>query len=213
MVLDSDLEQMSIMCEDHDMPFSLGFLSKETELWVQLTTVYEKNVIKGFSFYTLERLGGTPCIIIGSTSVARVAKRSTILKHMIKEQLKKAVMAFPDEDVLIGARLINFSGLEFFSNFVDLIPRLNHQSNGEEMAWGKRLATKYRVGAKGYDSKTSIIKGNGEPSSVIDFESLNPDKLDKNMKKLFVNVDSKKQDSLIIYGWAKSKYPLKHSGK
>lgn len=213
MVHDSELEAMSAMCEELDQPFSLGFLSKEAETWVQITRVFEKNILKGFSFYTLERLGGTPCIIIGATSVVYTSKRSTILKSMIKEQLKKAVMAFPDEDVLIGARLTNFLGLELFTGFVDLIPQPEHKSNGEEMAWGKRLATKYGIGVKGYDSATSITKGNGELSSVVDHKTITPDKLDKNMKKLFSNLDENKKDSLIIYGWAKVKYLLKHAGK
>lgn len=213
MVSDSELEEMSAMCEGLPQSFSLGFLSKEAESWVQLTRVSERNALKGFSFYTLERLGGTPCIIIGSTSILQISKRSTILKSIIKEQLKKAVMAFPDEDVLIGARFSKFLGTELFNNFVDLIPRPGHKSNGEEMAWGKRLATKYGIGAKGYDSTTSIIKGNGDFSSVIDYESLTPEKLDKKMKKLFANVEEKKRDSLIVYGWARSKYLLKHAGK
>ncbi len=212
-VHDLDLEEMAAMCEEQPQPFSLGLLSKETESWVQLTRVFEKGNLKGFSFYTLERLGGTPCIIMGATSITQVAKRSAILKHIIKEQLKKALMAFPDEDVLVGARLTDFLGLEVFTGFVDIVPRPGHKSSGEETAWGKRLATKYGVGAKAYDSSTSIVKGTGEPSAVVDFESLTPEKLDKSMKKLFKNLNSEKRDNIIIYGWAKAKYLLKNAGK
>ncbi len=204
LVSDSELEEMSDMCVELQQAFSVGFLSKEAESWVLLSRTYEKGALKGFSFYTLERLGGTPCVIMGSTSILRISKRHTILKQIIKEQKKRVAMAFPDEDVLFGARLTGFSGLELFSGLKDLIPRPGHKSNGEERAWGRRLAGKYGLGAKDYSPTTSIAKGDGGISCSVDYESLRLEKLDKSMKKLFTPLDGERGDSLIFHGWVKA---------
>ena len=210
---DSDLAEMAELTSDAKFGFSAGFLSKQAESWILLTRVREKGNLKGFSFHTLDRIGGTPCIIMGATYIEAIPKRSSIQKQIVTEQLKKALMAFPDEDVLVGARLIDFSGLELLDGFVDLNPHPSHKSNGEERAWGRRLAGKYGVGSADYDPSTSIVKGNGDLVPVVLHQSLKQDKLDGSMKKLFKNLNQDKLDSLIVHGWAKANYLQKRASK
>ena len=58
---DSDLDELASM-ED---AFSAGQLSKAKEDWVLITTARFGEALHGFTFATLERLGGTPCVLIG----------------------------------------------------------------------------------------------------------------------------------------------------
>ena len=79
-------------------------LSKQAEAWVLVTQARENDKLKGFSFSTLERIGGTPSVLIGLASIKRGSKRDTVLRAIIQDELRRAVLAFPDEDVLIGTR-------------------------------------------------------------------------------------------------------------
>ena len=101
---DAELAEMADMCAEGPHRYEVGLLSKQAEAWVLVTLARENGKLKGFSFSTLERIGGTPSVIIGVASVKRTAKRDTVLRGMITEQLRRAVLAFPDEDVLIGTR-------------------------------------------------------------------------------------------------------------
>ena len=41
--------------------------------------------LKGFSFSTLERIGGTPAVLIGLAEVGRNSKRDTILRALVHD--------------------------------------------------------------------------------------------------------------------------------
>src|SRR3982751_2013531 len=84
---DGELAEMADICADGPSRFEAGLLSKQAELWVLVTLARENGKLKGFSFSTLERIGGTPCVLIGVASVRRTAKRDTVLRGMITEQL------------------------------------------------------------------------------------------------------------------------------
>ena len=62
--------------------------------------------LKGFAFCTLERIGGTPCVLIGLASIARTTKRDTVLRALMTDLFRRAVLAFPDEDVLVGSSFL-----------------------------------------------------------------------------------------------------------
>jgi hypothetical protein len=89
-------------------------------------------------FSTLERIGGTPCVLVGLASIKRGAKRDTVLRAMVQDQLRRAVLAFPDEDVLYGTRFTTAAGFEAFRNLNEVVPRPDHRASGEERAWGRR---------------------------------------------------------------------------
>ena len=108
--------------------YEVGLLSKQAEAWVLITQARENGKLKGFSFSTLERIGGTPCVLIGLASVKRTAKRDTVLRAIMHDQLRRAVLAFPDEDVLVGTRFadaVRLRGLQARSN--DIVPRPDHK--------------------------------------------------------------------------------------
>ena len=101
---DAELGEMADICADGPAGYDVGLLSKQREEWVLITPAREGNKLVGFSFCTLERIGGTPSVLIGLASVKRNGKRDAVLRAIIGDQLRRAVLAFPDEDVLVGTR-------------------------------------------------------------------------------------------------------------
>lgn len=199
---DAELAEMADICADGPARFEVGLLSKQAEAWVLVSLAHEGNGLKGFSFCTLERIGGTPSVLIGLASIKRTSKRSSVLRAILADQFKRAVMAFPDEDVLIGTRFATASGFEAFRTLDDIIPRPGHKVTGEERAWGRRLAKRFGIETSAYDDKTFVATGDGSFPLSLDYESLEADKIDPEVVKLFKGVSSKRGDSLVACGWA-----------
>ncbi len=191
---DSDLDELASM-ED---AFSAGQLSKAKEDWVLITTARLGDTLHGFTFATLERIGGTPCVLIGLMSVRRSSKRDQVLRGLIGEAYHRALMAFPDEDVVVGCRFVNADGLEAFKDLRDVTPSPGSQAVGEERAWGRRLAKRFGVDAR-YDAKTFIAAGGSD--GYLDHESSKPDKLDPVVVEMFEAVPAAKGGVMVVYGW------------
>lgn len=192
---DGDLDEMASM----GGAFDIGALSKAKEEWVLSTVCRVDDKLHGFTFSTLERIGGTPCVLLGLMSVKRTSKRDTVLKGLMAEAYHRALMAFPDEDVVVGSRFVSAEGLEAFKQLDDLIPRPGHRAVGEERAWGRRLAKRFGVDAH-YDEQSFVVKSHGQ-SGFLDHESLKPEKTKADVAAMFANVDQKKAGSLIVHGW------------
>ena len=192
---DADLDEMASM----GASFDIGLLSKAKEDWVLNTTARVDGKLLGFSFSTLERIGGTPCVLLGMLSVKRGTKRDTVLKGLMTEAFHRALMAFPDEDVVIGSRFVAADGLEAFKSLTDIIPRPNHRAVGEERAWGRRLAKRFGVDAN-YDEQSFVVKSAGQ-SGYIDHESSKPEKINPDVAALFSKVPANKGGVLIVHGW------------
>ena len=129
---DAELVEMADLCAEGTHPHEVGTLSKQAEAWVLITQVRDEGKLKGFAFSTLERIGGTPCVLVGLASVRRTSKRDTVLRALVQDLLRRAVLAFPDEDVLVGTRLVAADGFEAFTNLDDIVPRPDHKASGEE---------------------------------------------------------------------------------
>src|ERR1035438_9268389 len=71
---DAELAEMADLCVDREPNFDIGFLSKQREEWVLVTHAREGAKLRGYSFCTLERIGGTPSLLIGLLLVDRNAK-------------------------------------------------------------------------------------------------------------------------------------------
>ena len=199
---DAELAEMADICADGPSRFEAGLLSKQAEAWVLITLARENGKLKGFSFSTLERIGGTPCVLIGLASVRRTAKRDTVLKAMMTDQFRRAVLAFPDEDVLIGTRFCDPAGFEAFKTLEDIVPRPGHKATGEERAWGRRLAKRFGIENGNYDDRTFVASGDGSYPCVLDHESLKPESISGDVREQFANVELGRGDSLIAFGWA-----------
>jgi len=201
---DAELEEMGNICAGGPARYDIGLLSKQRDEWVLITQARNNGVLQGFSFCTLERIGGTPSVLIGLATVKRTGKRQETLKAMMSDQLRRAVLAFPDEDVLIGTRFVDASGFDAFTAFMklqDVTPRPDHKPSGEDRAWGRRLAKRFGVETD-YDERAFVAKGDGSPACVLDHESAKADKISTEVKALFKGLDLANGDSLIAFAWA-----------
>ena len=200
---DAELAEMADLCAEGPLAYEVGELSKQAEAWVLVTLARDNGKLKGFSFCTLERIGGTPCVLIGLSSIHRTSKRDSVLRNVILDQLRRAVLAFPDEDVLISARFGEPGGFEAFRSLNDIVPRAEHKATGEERAWGSRLARRYGILNGAYDQRAFFAKGAGdELAAVFDHTSLKPEDLDPELVERFANVQADQGDSLVAFGWA-----------
>jgi hypothetical protein len=197
---DAELADMADICTDRPAGFDIGLLSKQREEWVLITQGREAGKLQGFSFCTLERIGGTPCLLWGLASIKRGSKRDTVLKAVTADQFRRAVLAFPDEDVLIGTRFIEPGAFQAFKGLEDICPRPSHRASGEERAWSRRLAK--RFGAEGrIDDRSFVVTGSGSPTGLFDFSPVKLDAVEQGVAELFETVDHDRGDVLIAFGW------------
>ena len=205
---DADLGEMADVSAGGGAGFEVGQLSKAKEDWVLAGTARLDGKLHGFSFATLERIGGTPCVLIGLVSVKRTSKRDTVLKAVMSEAYHRALMAFPDEDVLVGTRFVSPAGFEAFKALSDIVPRPGHKAVGEERAWGRRLAKRFAVEGT-YDEQTFRVRGAGNVASHFDHESLKPESADPAVVAMFKGLKPESGDCLIAFGWAMAEDLLK----
>lgn len=199
---DAELAEMADLAAEGPSAYDVGTLSAAKEDWVLITLARENGKLWGFSYSTLERIGGTPSVIVGLAVIKRVAKRDTVLRSIVNEQLRRAVLAFPDEDVLVGARFATVSGYDAYFSLVDIVPRPDYTATGEERAWGRRLAKRWGIESSAYDEHSFLVTGDGTFPEVLDHESAKPERIEAGFEEFFEKVDSDRGDALITFGWA-----------
>jgi hypothetical protein len=197
---DGELAEMADTVTDGPAGFDIGLLSKQAEEWVLVTQVRDGTRLQGFSFCTLERIGGTPCLLWGLASVRRTAKREQVLRALTADQFRRAVLAFPDEDVLVGTRFLDAGAFAAFKGLEDICPRPGHKPTGEERAWSRRLAK--RFGAEGrIDDRSFVVTGDGSTSGVFDYAAAKPESVPAEVADLLATLDAERRDVLIAFGW------------
>ena len=121
-LMDTDLDELASMGGS----FGIGAISKAKEDWVLFASARLENKLHGFMFSTLERIGGTPCVLLGMLSVKKTSKRDQILKGLMAEAYHRALMAFPDEDVVVGSRFVDSDALEAFKSLQNSLLQYTH---------------------------------------------------------------------------------------
>jgi hypothetical protein len=102
---DGELAEMADLSAGDSIGWEVGFLSKQREEWVLVTQVREQAKLRGYALATLERIGGTPSLLIGVAAFTKGRSANAALGAVMHDLYRRAVLAFPDEDVLVGARL------------------------------------------------------------------------------------------------------------
>ena len=197
---DAELAEMADLCVDREPNFDIGFLSKQREEWVLVTVAREGARLRGYSFGTLERIGGTPSLLVGLLLVERNAKSYQVLKALLHDQFRRALLAFPDEDVLLGARLNGPDGFRAFSGLTDIVPRQGYKPTGEDRAWGRRLAKRFGA-EKSIDDQTFVMTMAPGTYGCLDYVA-SKGSIPDGAAELFQGVDADKGQRLVAFGWA-----------
>src|SRR6516165_3864558 len=169
---DTELVEMADLCADRPPGYDIGYLSKEREAWVLITQAREGNKLRGYSFCTLERIGGTPSLLVGLALIDRNSRAEAALKGIMADQYRRALLAFPGQ-----------------------------KSSGEERAWARRLSKRFGCESR-LDDRTFVLKGDGGVAGGLDFVAPKvkiPDGVDGHFNGGF---DADKGDRLVAFGWA-----------
>ena len=86
-------------------PISDEELDRQVESFPLAVLASVEGDIHGVMLGSLERIGGTPSILWGLGVVRKGKHASATLKAMTGELTRRAAISFPDEDVLVAARL------------------------------------------------------------------------------------------------------------
>ena len=197
---DAELAEMADLCVDREPNFDIGFLSKQREDWVLVTHVREGNKLRGYSFCTLERIGGTPSLLVGLLLVDRNAKSDQTLKAILHDQFRRALLAFPDEDVLLGSRLTSPDGYRAFAGLEDVVPRLGLQADGRGPGLGPSSGQALRL--REVDRRQDLHHdGVARVRSVVSTTSPPRVQSPRVSRRSFA-VKPHKGQRLVVFGWA-----------
>jgi len=117
----------------------------------------------------------------------------------VGELYRRAAISFPDEDVLVAGRIAHPAAYALLGSLSDVCPRPKYTPNGEERAWGRRLARRFGCDGRYDDRSFKVKKGKGaEP--VLDTRHV---KLGGKAAVDLVGVlEPAKGEAMIAYGWA-----------
>ena len=197
---DVELAEMADLCVDRELKFDIGFLSKQREEWVLATIAREGARMRGYAFSSLERIGGTPALLVGLLLVDRNAKADQTLRTILQDQFRRALLAFPDEDVLLGSRLSTPDGFRAFNGLVDIVPREGYRPTGEDRAWGRRLAKRFGA-EKAIDDHTFVMTVAPGPVGCLDYVAAKGTVPD-GAERFFDGLEPEKGQRLVVFGWA-----------
>jgi hypothetical protein len=198
---ETELAEMADLCLGRAPYFDLPFLTEQKDQWVLVSQARENAKLRGYSFCTLERIGGTPSLLVGIALVDRNAKSDQTLKALIHDQFRRALLAFPDEDVLLGTRLTSPDGYRAFLGLEDIVPRPGYRPTGEDRAWGRRLAKRFGS-EKSIDDKSFIMAiDGGRPVGGLDYVVAKA-QIPDGAEDAFRGVKAEKGERLVVFGWA-----------
>ena len=167
--------------------------------------------LHGFSFSTLERIGGTPCVLHRHDERRRHSKRDQVLHGLMDEAYHRALMAFPDEDVVVGSRFVAADALDGFKELDEVTPQpgLAGGRRGAGVGSPARQAIRRR---QAYDEKTFVVTANGR-GGFLDFESLEAREDRAAHIARCSTASPPTGGSLIVYGWTMAEDLVKLGGR
>jgi hypothetical protein len=195
----AELDELSQVLRKAGSPLPDTTIDDQVERFSRVTMVMDEDEIHGFLFGSLERIGGTPCVLWGLGATAAVTEPGPVLEAMTTELYRRAAISFPDEDVLVAGRIAHPALYQLFGTLQEPVPRPGYRASGEDRAWGRRLAK--RFGCDGnYDDRAFRSAGNGTPEPKLDIDlGVEPE---PGIQELLAPVDPAKGDTLIAFGWA-----------
>jgi hypothetical protein len=196
---DAEIADMADLCAEGRPGYEVGFLSKHREQWVLVTHAREDGELRGFAYSTLERIGGTPSLLVGVASFSRTKAAEEALRAVMADLYRRAVLAFPDEDVLVGTRMEHPGALAAYAGLSEVVPRPGHKPTGEERAWARRLAKRFGVDGS-LDDRTFHLRGEGSLGGLLDYAG--PPEAGSGLEELFAPLELARGDSLVVFGWA-----------
>ena len=195
----AELDELGLLVSEIGLPLHDEQLDGHVEQFPLVAIAALDGDPQGFLFGSLERIGGTPCILWGLGGVRRGRNARPALDGLVAELYRRAAISFPDEDVLVAGRIAHPGAYSLFSVLVDVCPRPKYTPNGEERAWGRRLARRFGCDAR-YDERSFRLTARNVPELVFDARVVKAG--GKVAAELIGEVDPANGEAVIAYGWA-----------
>ena len=205
-----ELDEIGLFTAGVGLPLAEEQLDQHVEQFPLVAISSDDTELQGFLFGSLERIGGTPCILWGLGAIRKGRTARVTLEELVGELYRRAAISFPDEDVLVAGRIAHPAAYSLFGVLSDVCPRPKYTPNGEERAWGRRLARRFGCDAR-YDDRAFKVKKGGASEPVLDARHV---KLGgKNAVELVGVLDPAKGEAVIAYGWAMAEQLADGMGK
>jgi hypothetical protein len=195
----AELDELGQLVSAVGLPLEDEQLDRHVEQFALVAIASSDAELHGFLFGSLERIGGTPCILWGLGGVRRGKLARPSLEGLVAELYRRAAISFPDEDVLVAGRLAHPAAYSLLAGLTDVCPRPKYTPNGEERAWGRRLARRFGCDAR-YDDRSFRLKAHERPELVLDARAVKAG--GRVAAELIGEVDPARGEAVIAYGWA-----------
>jgi hypothetical protein len=195
----AELDEIGQLLGAVGLPLRDDQLDQHVEQFPLVTLSTNDDELHGFLFGSLERIGGTPCILWGLGAIRRGRDARGHLDGLVGELYRRAAISFPDEDVLVAGRFAQPSGYALLTVLTDVCPRPKYSPTGEERAWGRRLARRYGCDAR-YDDRQFRLKAGKVPELVLHAAAVKAG--GKSAAEVVGTVEPVKGEAVIAFGWA-----------
>jgi hypothetical protein len=194
-----ELDEFGQLLGSVGLPLKDDQLDEHVERFPLVTRSTADDELHGFLFGSLERIGGTPCILWGLGAIRRGRQARLVLDQLVGELYRRAAISFPDEDVLVAGRFAHPSAYALLNALADVCPRPKYSPTGEERAWGRRLARRFGCDGR-YDDRKFRLKANGASEPVLHASAVKAG--GKAAAALVGTVRPHKGEAVIGFGWA-----------
>jgi hypothetical protein len=195
----AELDEFGQLLASVELPVKDDALDDHIERFALVTRTTADDELHGFLFGSLERIGGTPCILWGLGAVRRGRQARVALDQTVGELYRRAAISFPDEDVLVAGRFAHPSAYALLNQLSDVCPRPKYSPTGEERAWGRRLARRFGCDGR-YDDRKFRLKANGASEAVLHAGAVKAG--GKAAAEVVGTVRPHKGEAVIAFGWA-----------
>lgn len=195
----AELDELGQILSAVGLPLSDELLDHQVEQFPLIALGTSDEELQAFLFGSLERVGGTPSILWGLGAGRRGRTAGPAMKALVSELYRRAAISFPDEDVLVAARIAHPSIYSLMTSLTDVVPRPKYMPTGEERAWGRRLARRFGCDGR-YDDRAFRVAKNGSPEPVTDGSTLKGG--GKAVIELLGAPDPTSGEFVIVFGWA-----------
>jgi hypothetical protein len=199
----AELDEFGQLLSSNGLPLADEELDRQVEAFPLAVVATLDGALQGAMLGSLERIGGTPSILWG-LGVARKGKTAAaVLKALTGELTRRAAISFPDEDVLVATRLAHPSCYVLLQSYANVVPRPGYTPNGEDRAWGRRLAKRYSVEPH-FDDRAFKIAVKGRKPPCLPVLDTSPVKATGGAKiaGLVGQLDATRGQAMIAFGWA-----------
>ncbi len=199
----AELDEFSQLLGTSGIQLTEEQLDLQVEAFPLAVVAMFESEVQGVMLGSLERIGGTPAILWG-LGVARKGKQAAnALKAMTGELSRRAAISFPDEDVLVATRLSQPRCYTLLASYANLVPRPGYVANGEDRAWGRRLAKRFGLEPHFDDREFTVAVKGRKPTCVpvLDASSVKATGGAK-IVSLVGELDATRGKAMIAFGWA-----------